>query len=89
MRSACAISGFNILTGLNMPNAALMFVGLDDWKKRQAPELHAAAIARDVESEILRVSRGAHYRLRSAGAAWLRKRFRVYLATAESLRRLG
>src|SRR5271167_4970546 len=29
-----------------MPNAALMFIGLDDWKKRQAPELRAAAIAR-------------------------------------------
>jgi multidrug efflux pump subunit AcrB len=46
VRSVCAISGFNILTGLNMPNAALMFIGLDDWKKRQAPELRAAAIAR-------------------------------------------
>ncbi len=46
VRSACAISGFNILTGLNMRNSALIFVGLDEWKKRQAPELHAAAIAR-------------------------------------------
>src|SRR5580704_9893750 len=47
VRSACAISGFNILTGLNMSNSALIFVGLDEWKKRQTPELHASAIARD------------------------------------------
>ena len=46
VRSVCAISGFNILTGLNMSNSALMFVGLDDWKKREAPELRAAAITR-------------------------------------------
>ena len=46
VRSVCAISGYNILTGLNMSNSALMFVGLDDWKKREAPELRAAAITR-------------------------------------------
>ena len=46
VRSACAVSGYNILTGLNMPNAALIFIGLEDWKKRAEPELHAAAIAR-------------------------------------------
>ena len=46
MRLVCAISGFNILTGLNMSNSALIFVGLDDWKKREAPELRAAAITR-------------------------------------------
>ncbi len=34
VRSACAVSGYNILTSLNMPNAALIFVGLEDWKKR-------------------------------------------------------
>ncbi len=47
VRSVCAVSGYNILTGLNMSNSALMFVGLDDWKKREAPELHAAAITRE------------------------------------------
>jgi len=47
VRSACALAGFNILTSLNAPNAALMFVGLNDWKERRAPELHAAAIARE------------------------------------------
>ena len=46
VRSVCALSGFNILTGLNAPNAALMFVGLRDWNERTAPEQAAAAIAR-------------------------------------------
>lgn len=45
VRSALAISGMNILNSLNVPNAALMFVGLDDWDKRQDPKLHAKAIA--------------------------------------------
>src|ERR1700739_2185966 len=47
VRSACAVSGYNILTSLNMPNAGLIFVGLEDWKKRETPDLHAAAIARE------------------------------------------
>ena len=45
VRSALAISGMNILNSLNVPNAALMFVGLDDWDKRQDPKLHAKSIA--------------------------------------------
>ncbi|MEI6656050.1 MAG: multidrug efflux RND transporter permease subunit, partial [Verrucomicrobiota bacterium] len=45
VRSALAISGMNILNSLNVPNAAMMFVGLDDWDKRQDPQLHAKALA--------------------------------------------
>jgi HAE1 family hydrophobic/amphiphilic exporter-1 len=45
VRSALALSGMNILNNLNVPNAALMFIGLDDWKERATPELHAKAIA--------------------------------------------
>jgi hydrophobic/amphiphilic exporter-1 (mainly G- bacteria), HAE1 family len=45
VRSALAISGINILNNLNVPNAGLMFVGLDDWHDREAPALHAKAIA--------------------------------------------
>jgi hydrophobic/amphiphilic exporter-1 (mainly G- bacteria), HAE1 family len=45
VRSALALSGLNILNNLNVPNAALMFVGLDDWKDREDPSLHAKAIA--------------------------------------------
>ncbi len=45
VRSALALSGMNILNNLNVPNAALMFVGLDDWKEREDPARHAKAIA--------------------------------------------
>ncbi len=45
VRSALALSGMNILNNLNVPNAALMFIGLEDWEERKAPELHAKAIA--------------------------------------------
>jgi len=45
VRSAVGVSGFNLLNSLNTPNAALMFVGLEDWEERQTPELTAAAIS--------------------------------------------
>ncbi len=45
VRSALALSGLNILNNLNVPNAAMMFIGLDDWNERKSPELHAKAIA--------------------------------------------
>jgi len=45
VRSGCAVTGYNLLNGLNVPNAALMFVGLEDWEERKAPDLKAAAIA--------------------------------------------
>lgn len=47
VRSAVALAGMNIMNSLNFPNAALMFVGLKDWKERKAPEQHASAIARE------------------------------------------
>lgn len=45
VRSAIALAGLNILNGLNVPNAAMMFVGLDGWDERKAPGLKASAIA--------------------------------------------
>lgn len=45
VRSALALSGMNILNNLNVPNAALMFIGLEDWKDRKDASLHAKAIA--------------------------------------------
>ncbi len=45
VRSALGLSGLNILNSLNSPNAAMMFIGLDDWEERSTPELHAKAIA--------------------------------------------
>jgi HAE1 family hydrophobic/amphiphilic exporter-1 len=47
VRSAVGLAGMNILNSLNVPNAALMFVGLQDWEERKAPHLHASAIARE------------------------------------------
>jgi HAE1 family hydrophobic/amphiphilic exporter-1 len=47
VRSALGIAGMNILNSLNFPNAALMFVGLEPWEERKAPELHASALARE------------------------------------------
>jgi HAE1 family hydrophobic/amphiphilic exporter-1 len=44
VRSALAISGMSILNSLNFPNSALMFIGLDDWKDRKDPKLHAKAL---------------------------------------------
>jgi hydrophobic/amphiphilic exporter-1 (mainly G- bacteria), HAE1 family len=47
VRSAMALAGMNILNSLNFPNAALLFVGLEDWAERKEPALHASAIARE------------------------------------------
>lgn len=47
VRSAVGLAGMNILNSLNFPNCALMFVGLDPWDERKAPELHASALARE------------------------------------------
>ena len=47
VRSAVGVAGMNILNSLNVPNAALVFVGLEDWEERKEPGLHASAIARE------------------------------------------
>jgi HAE1 family hydrophobic/amphiphilic exporter-1 len=47
VRSALGLAGMNILNSLNVPNAALMFVGLESWEERKSPERHASAIARE------------------------------------------
>ncbi|RJP88146.1 MAG: multidrug efflux RND transporter permease subunit [Desulfobacteraceae bacterium] len=47
VRSAVALAGSNILNSQNVPNAALMFVGLEPWEERNTPELYASAIARE------------------------------------------
>src|SRR3954453_21877101 len=39
VRSAVVIAGMNILNSLNFPNAALMFLGLENWEERKKPEL--------------------------------------------------
>jgi hydrophobe/amphiphile efflux-1 (HAE1) family protein len=55
VRSSLAISGFNILNSQTAPNAGLIFIGLDDWKKREAPELQAEALARKLNTQFFRI----------------------------------
>jgi HAE1 family hydrophobic/amphiphilic exporter-1 len=45
VQSAVSLAGMNILNSLNVPNAALMFVGLKPWEERHEPHLHSKAIA--------------------------------------------
>ncbi len=47
VRSAVGLAGMNILNSLNVPNAAMMFVGLEDWEERTTPELHSSALVRE------------------------------------------
>ncbi|HOY58793.1 MAG TPA: multidrug efflux RND transporter permease subunit [Verrucomicrobiota bacterium] len=47
VRSAVGLAGMNILNSLNVPNAALMFIGLEPWEERKTPALHASALARE------------------------------------------
>jgi len=47
VRSAASLSGYNILNSLNVPNAAVMFVGLEPWEERKSSEMHASAIVRE------------------------------------------
>jgi HAE1 family hydrophobic/amphiphilic exporter-1 len=47
VRSAMALSGMNILNSLTVPNAATMFIGLEDWEERKSQDLHVSAIARE------------------------------------------
>jgi hydrophobe/amphiphile efflux-1 (HAE1) family protein len=51
VRSSLAISGFNILSGQVAPNAGLIFIGLDDWKIRDTPELHSDALVRKLNAQ--------------------------------------
>jgi hydrophobe/amphiphile efflux-1 (HAE1) family protein len=45
VRAALALAGQSILSGQSTPNAALMFIGLKDWKERKGAGLSAADIA--------------------------------------------
>ena len=44
VQSALGLAGYNILNGLNFPNAGMMFVGLKPWEHRESPALHAKAL---------------------------------------------
>lgn len=44
LRSMMTVVGFNLLSGLNVPNAAVIFAGLKDWHYREDKAMSAAAI---------------------------------------------
>jgi len=48
VRSIITVAGYNILAGVNAPNAATFFVGLEDWKERASPELHVKQLIRQL-----------------------------------------
>ncbi len=56
VRTALAVGGINILNSLNVPNAACLFVGLDDWSERKDPQLHAKAIAAEWNKKFYRIT---------------------------------
>ncbi len=52
VRDVISIGGFSLLTGMNASNMAAAIVVLDDWSAREAPELHAGAIANLVSGQL-------------------------------------
>jgi len=50
VRSVITVAGYNILAGVNAPNAATFFVGLADWKERASPELHVKQLIRKLNA---------------------------------------
>ncbi len=56
VRTALTVGGINILNSLNVPNAACLFVGLDDWSERKDPQLHAKAIAAEWNKKFYRIT---------------------------------
>ena len=50
--STLALCGFNILNSLNASNSAMMFIGLDSWEEREAPELQAASLVAQWNREL-------------------------------------
>lgn len=44
VEGALSVVGYNLLSGINAPNAVTFFIKLKDWKERQTPALHANGI---------------------------------------------
>jgi hydrophobe/amphiphile efflux-1 (HAE1) family protein len=56
VRSAVGLAGYNILNSLNFSNTAMMFIGLEPWEERKAPELHASALVREWNKKFTTIS---------------------------------
>ena len=53
------LEGFNVLNATNQTNSATAFVVLEEWSKRNKPELRARALTAKLQQEISAAVRGA------------------------------
>src|SRR5262249_27943770 len=54
VKHTVSISGQSVLTGANAPNFGSMYVMLDEFDRRRAPELHGDAIAARLRADYFR-----------------------------------
>jgi HAE1 family hydrophobic/amphiphilic exporter-1 len=47
-----AVGGFNVLSGTNQSNSAVVFLPLKEWKERRAPEMRASALAQQLQMRV-------------------------------------
>ena len=59
VKSVLVLEGFNVLNATNQTNSATSFIVLDEWSKRNKPELRANALSRKLQEQISDKVRGA------------------------------
>ena len=59
VKSVLVLEGFNVLNATNQTNSATSFIVLDEWSRRDKPELRANALARKLQEQISAQVRGA------------------------------
>jgi hydrophobe/amphiphile efflux-1 (HAE1) family protein len=57
--SVLVLEGFNVLNSTNQTNSATAFIILEEWSRRNKPELRATALARKLQQRISAEVRGA------------------------------
>jgi hydrophobe/amphiphile efflux-1 (HAE1) family protein len=57
--SVLVLEGFNVLNATNQTNSATCFIILEEWAKRNKPELRAIALSQKLQREISKQVRGA------------------------------
>ena len=50
-----SINGFNVIDGINQPDAAVLFVVLDAWNKRTAPDLKVNYLISRLQEKFMRI----------------------------------
>ena len=59
VKSVLVLEGFNVLNATNQTNSATSFIVLEEWSKRDKPELRANALSRKLQQQISAEVRGA------------------------------